>query len=82
MWTSPGAPILAHVNAAAQCAKGPAEGEQTGVVISEYCLTQSHHWSHSSETAVPITGQHAKQSSANRKLSAEERLGRARSIGT
>ncbi len=27
-----------------------------GVAMNKYTLSQSHHWSHSSETAVPITG--------------------------
>lgn len=49
--------ILAHVGAAVQSAKGlsQVEYELEGVVINKFTLGQSHHWSHHSETAVPIT---------------------------
>ncbi len=58
MWASPS--ILVHVCAGSQSAKGLAKVEyrSEGVVIYKYTLSQSHHWSHHSETAVPITVTH------------------------
>lgn len=55
MWAPPYTPsILVYVCAAEQCAKGLGEGEygSAGVVIIKYSLSQTHHWSHDSETAV------------------------------
>ncbi len=47
--------------------KGPAEAEygSEGVVINKYTLSQSHHWSRSPETAVPITVRHDNSDSTN-----------------
>lgn len=57
--------ILVHACAAVQRAKGPGKGEyiSEGGVINEY--TQPHHWSHRSETGVPITMMHDDKSSTN-----------------
>lgn len=55
VWASPYTlSILVCVCAAKPSAKGLGEGEygSAGVVIIKYPLSQTHHWSHSSETAV------------------------------
>ena len=71
VWVSTCAPaILVHVCAAVQCAKGLGESKyrSAGVVIIKYSLSQSHHCSHSSETAEPITVKCDDDSSTNWKL--------------
>ncbi len=69
---SPYAPAtLVHVCAARyKSAKGLSDVEyrSEGVVINKYTLSQSHHWSHSSETAEPITVKHDNNGSTNGEL--------------
>lgn len=45
------------------------EGEykSEGVLINRHTVSQSHHWTRCSETAVPITGKHDNNRSANGK---------------
>ena len=49
-----------------------------GVVISEYPVSQSHRWFHSSETAVPITVKHDNDSSAKGELYLTEKCQRVK----
>lgn len=70
MWASPGAlAMLFHGGASAQSAKGLGEVKYRlqGVMVNKYTFSQSHHLSHCSETAVPVTVMHGNNSPANGK---------------
>ena len=62
--------VLVHTCAAVQCAKVLSEGKyrSAGVVIIKNSVSQSHHCSHSSETAVAITVKCDNNRSTNRKF--------------
>ncbi len=66
VWMSPSTPaFLVHEGAAAQSAHELGEYISEGVVINEYALSQSDHWSHCFETAEPITVMHDDNISTN-----------------
>ena len=55
VWASLSAPvILVHVLKG----MGEVEFRPVSMMINKYTLSQPHHWSHSSETAEPITVKH------------------------